>query len=160
MDRRGLTLLELLVLIAVLGIVFAIAALDVRPLHNEARSAANELASSVRLTRARAMATTSAHRLVVGGASELRIEAAVACSDAGGWAEEERFVTRLSGTAEIVELSPSGLEADYEAAAAGDVLLCFDPRGLADASPTVRIQDRRGRTAEVDVYAGGGVALR
>src|SRR6056297_1385178 len=63
MRRRGFTILELLILLAVLAIVFAIAALDVRPLHNEARSAANEVASAVRLTRGRAMATTSAHRL-------------------------------------------------------------------------------------------------
>lgn len=160
MSRKGFTILELLILIAVLAIVFAIAALDVRPLNNEARSAANELASAVRLTRARAMATTSAHRLVVASASELRMEAAVACDDASGWTEETRFATALSGTAQVAELSDSGDPADYGPATAGDVLLCFDARGLGDASPTVKIQDDRGRTAEVDVYAGGGVELR
>ena len=160
MNRRGLTLLELLILIAVLGIVFMIAALDVRPLHNEARSAANELASAVRLTRARAMATTSAHRLSVGTPSELRMEAAIACDDAAGWAEETRFVTALSGSAELTRVSPTGLDADFADAATGDVLLCFDPRGLADASPTVELRDARGRTALVDIYAGGGVELR
>ena len=160
MHRRGFTILELLILLAVLAIVVAIAALDVRPLHNEARSAANEVASAVRLTRARAMATTSAHRLVVAGPSELRTEAAIACDDAGGWTEEARFATTLSGSAEIAELSASGAAADYAPATAGDVLLCFDPRGLADASPTVKLRDARGRIAEVDLYAGGGVALR
>ena len=160
MRRRGFTLLELLILLAVLAIVIAIAALDVRPLNNEARSAANEVASAVRLTRARAMATTSAHRLVVAGASELRMEAAIACEDASGWTDETRFATTLSGTAQITELSDTGDPADYVAATAGDVLSCFDARGLGDASPTVKIEDRRGRTAEVDVYAGGGVQLR
>jgi len=160
MRRRGFTILELLILLAVLAIVFAIAALDVRPLHNEARSAANEVASAVRLTRGRAMATTSAHRLVVAGPSELRMEAAVACDDATGWTEETRFATTLSGSARIAELSDSGDASDYGPATAGDVLLCFDPRGLADASPTVKLRDARGRIAEVDVYAGGGVELR
>ncbi|MDZ7707506.1 MAG: prepilin-type N-terminal cleavage/methylation domain-containing protein [Trueperaceae bacterium] len=160
MRRQGFTLLELLILLAVLAIVFAIAALDVRPLNNEARNAANEVASAVRLTRARAMATTSAHRLVLASGAELRMEAAVACDDASGWTDETRFATTLSGTAEIAELSDTGLPADYAPAAAGDVLLCFDPRGLADASPTVKIEDGRGRIAEVDVYAGGGVELR
>lgn len=160
MSRQGLTILELLIVIAILGIVFAIAALDVRPLNNDARNAANEIASAVNLTRARAMSTTSAHRLVVGSPAELRTDAAVGCDDTSGWTEEARLATPLSGSAEIVEVSPSGRDADFAEVAAGDVLLCFDSRGLGDASPAIRIRDDRGRAAVVDVYAGGGVELR
>jgi prepilin-type N-terminal cleavage/methylation domain-containing protein len=159
MRRHGFTLLELLILLAVLGIVFAIAALDVRPLTNDARNAATELASAVRLTRSRAMATTSAHRLVVDGPSSLRVEAAVGCDDPeDDWAVEDRFGTTFSGGATLQEIAQGG--GDPAPAASGDVLLCFDARGLADASPTVLLEDGRGRSATVDVYAGGGVELR
>lgn len=151
MPRRtaGFTILELLILLAVLGILFGIAAWDVRPLNNDARNAAHQLASAVHITRTRAMATTSAHRLVVAGPSELRVEAAVRCDDPeADWSTENAFATTFPRGAALQGVAPA------------EVLTCFDPRGIGNASPTLTIQDGRGRTATVDLYAGGGVELR
>ena len=89
--RRGFTLIEFLVVVAVIGIVAAIAALDVRPLNNEARNAASEFASTVRQTRARAMATTSAYRLVLVANDRVVVETRATCDGSETWVAEPRL---------------------------------------------------------------------
>lgn len=72
--KAGITIIEVLVVVAVVGILAGIAALELRPLHNEAQAAANDFAGTVRQARARAMVTTSAYRVVYAAQDRVLVE--------------------------------------------------------------------------------------
>ena len=149
MRCKGFTLVELLIVLGVVAILLGIAALDVRPLNNDARTAANEFIGVARLARSRAMGTTSAHRLVVADATTVRVEAASACADpVTVWEAQDGLSATFRRGAVFEDQAP------------GNVLTCYDTRGIANASPTVLIRDGRNRTATVEMFAGGGIELR
>jgi type II secretion system protein H len=144
--RRGFTLIEFLVVVAVIGIVAAIAALDVRPLNNEARNAASEFASTVRQTRARAMATTSAYRLVLVANDRVVVETRATCDGSETWVAEPRLEFSARDGTRLVA-----------GASVGDEIACFSSRGIATADPDLTFRDGRGREATVTILAGGAV---
>ena len=144
--RRGLTLVEAMVVVAVIGILAGIAALDVRPLNNEARNAASEFAATVRQARARAMATTSAYRLVLASESRVVVQTRASCSGSGAWTEEPRLELRMRDGTRLAA-----------GAAVGDEIVCFSSRGIAASDPDLTFSDDRGRVAVVTILAGGAV---
>lgn len=146
---RGLSIVELLIALSVLGIIFGIAAINLRPLSNDVANAATEAAGFFRQVRARAMATTSAYRVVVASNSELRAEYARACSDTA-WLPEPRLSLQLREG-----VTMSGIPA------AGGQLICFTSRGLTadNQNPRITLRDRRGNTRQVEVYVGGAVVI-
>ncbi len=146
--RSGFTLIEGLVIIAVLGILAGIAFLDVRPLENTARNGANELAATLRQARSRAMATTSAYRLVLVDAERVVAQWRRSCGGSEPWSDDPRFDLALPRGATVV----GGVDV-------GQPITCFDSRGIGDASPLLVIRDARGREATVDVLAGGAVRV-
>jgi prepilin-type N-terminal cleavage/methylation domain-containing protein len=144
--RRAVTLVEVLVVLAVIAIVAGIAALDVRPLNHEARNAASEFASIVRQVRARAMATTSAYRLVLVAGDRVAAETRATCGGSEPWTSEPRLEFRARDGTRVVA-----------GAGVGDEIACFNSRGIASASPEVTFRDGRGREASVTILAGGAV---
>ena len=146
--RAGFTLIEGLVIIAILGILAGIAFLDVRPLENAARNGANELAATLRQARSRAMVTTSAHRLVLVDAVRVETQWRRTCSGSEPWVDDPRLGLELLRGATVV----GGAEI-------GQPITCFDSRGIGDASPVIVIRDTRGREATVDVLAGGAIRV-
>jgi len=145
MRRAGFTIIELLVIIAIIGILASIAALNLRPLHNEARAAANDFAGSVKQVRGRAMVTTSAYRLVYVAPDRVVVQWRRACGGSETWTPEARFDLELRDGTTIDGLAD------------GAQLLCFNSRGITEQSPTVTFRDAQGRTASIEVFAGGGV---
>lgn len=145
MRRSGFTIIELLVIISIIGILASIAALNVRPLHNEARAAANDFAGSVKQARGRAMVTTSAYRLVYVAPDRVAVEWRRTCGGSDTWTPEARFDLELRDGTTV------------DGVADGTELLCFNSRGFTDQSPTVTFRDSQGRTASIEVFAGGGV---
>ena len=143
--KRGITLIEGLVVIAIIGILAGIAAINVRPLHNEARAAAHEFAATVKQARGRAMVTTSAYRLVYRAPDRVEMQWRRTCLGSDAWTAEARFDLQLRDGTTV-----DGLDD-------GEELLCFNSRGTTNQSPTVTFRDTRGRTATVEVFAGGGV---
>lgn len=143
--RAGFTIIELLVIIAIIGILGAIGFLNLRPLHNEARAAAHDFAATVKQARGRAMVTTSAYRLVYRAPDRVEMQWRTTCGGSEAWTPEARFDLELRDGTTVDGLAD------------GVQLLCFNSRGLTDQSPTVTFRDAQGRTATVDVFAGGGV---
>jgi prepilin-type N-terminal cleavage/methylation domain-containing protein len=143
--RYGFSMIELLVIIAIIGILAAIGFLNLRPLHNEARAAANDFAGTAKQARGRAMATTSAYRLVYEAPDRLKVEWRTTCGGTEEWTPEARFDLVLrDGTT-------------LDGVADGAELLCFTSRGITKQSPTLTFRDASGRTATVEVFAGGAV---
>lgn len=143
--RSGFTLIELLVIIAIVGILAAIGFLNLRPLHNEARAAANDFAGTAKQARGRAMATTSAYRLVYQAPDRVAVEWRTTCGGTETWTPEARFDLVLRDGTTVDGLAD------------GAELLCFTSRGVTQQSPTVTFRDALGRTATVEVFAGGAV---
>jgi prepilin-type N-terminal cleavage/methylation domain-containing protein len=151
LSAKGLTLLELLMVLALVGIVAGIGFVNFRSLGGDVTNGAHQLAGGFKQARARAMASTSAYRLVYLSPSELRAEWARNCAGEGGWAVDPRFKLELPSNVVIHEVvNPLGT----------DVVLCFNSRGLADANPTLHLRDAEGRAAEVEVLIGGAVEVR
>jgi Tfp pilus assembly protein FimT len=140
----------MLITLAVLSILLGIAALNLRPLNNDAQNAADRLAGTFRQVRARAMATTSAYRLVYLSPSSLRADSAKTCAGRGGWKPEPKFSLTLEPGATLTgaNLSP------------GQSVVCFNSRGLASANPTLQLRDTYERRREVEVLLGGAVEIR
>ncbi|MDZ7704997.1 MAG: prepilin-type N-terminal cleavage/methylation domain-containing protein [Trueperaceae bacterium] len=71
---NGFTIVELLVVMAIIGIVGSLALYGLRGLSPRAVDAAGQLGGTVKQVRAKAMATTSFYRLVYASERELRAE--------------------------------------------------------------------------------------
>ena len=145
--RSGFSIIELLVIIAIIGILATIGFLNLRPLHNEARAAANDFAGTVKQARGRAMVTTSAYRLVYRAPDRVEMQWRKTCAGSDAWTPEARFDLELRDGTTV------------DGRVDGEELLCFNSRGTTDQSPTVTFRDARGRTASVAVFAGGGVRV-
>lgn len=149
----------MLVVLAILGIVFGIAALNLRPLGGDLESAANNLAGLIRQGRSKAMATTSAYSLVWPGESgvqEFNFEYGNnncrfdADPPAGYWTRDPKLNFELPDN---VELTGSD-EPD-----AGQWLLCFNSRGISSTTPKLVLTDDRGVSRTLQVFAGGMVEI-
>lgn len=134
---------------AIFGILVTVAALNFRPLGNDAHNAAAHLSSGIKQARSRAMATTSAYRVVYAGPNDLRVEYANSCAAATGWTTETRYSLTFEPN---VVVQPVG-------AIVGNTLVCYNSRGLANSNIVFEVSDDRGRSRRVEVYLGGAVEI-
>lgn len=148
-DRRaGFTIIELLIVLAVAGLVVGIAAPRFRALTNELESAARETGGFFQLARSKAMTTTSAYRVIVDSDTRLRAESARGCgADEDEWEEDTSVRLNLRERTSL------------ENVAADSTLICFNSRGVGDANPTVRVRQRDGDAWDVEVFVGGSVEV-
>ena len=142
--NQGFTLIELLIVLGIFGIVMGIAAMNLRPLSGDLQAAANEVAGTFKQARARAMVTTSAHRITPSASGEqLIVESASECKS-NNWTNNARLTRTLR---EKVKLDNTNWQ------------VCFDSRGLAENAPTFSLSDRDGKTINMRVFLGGTVEL-
>ena len=142
--KQGFTLIELLITLGIFGIVMGIAAMNLRPLSGDLQAAGNEVVGTFKQTRARAMVTTSAYRIVPTSANTLNVQRATSCG-AANWTDETRLRRTLR---EGVTLART------------DWQVCFSPRGLTNNAPTFDLVGKDGKTLTVQVFLGGTVELR
>lgn len=144
--RPGYTLLEALLVLAIMGIVAGMTATSFRELANEFDSAVSETSAYMRLTRHRAIAKTSAYRVVLVSQNQLRAEYANTC-ESDVWTVDDQALLFLEGrtTLEVQDVLPN------------QAFVCFSSRGVASASSTLVLRDPRGRYAELEIFVGGGV---
>lgn len=147
---RGMSLVELLVILAILSIVVSIAIMNLRSFGNDLENAAQETSAFFKQARIRAINTTSAYRVVFESDTRLRAEYAVFCDDDEGWEHEPQLDLVLR---EDVVMD----DADFDAE---EVLLCFNSRGIANEDTEVLLRDKQGREKIVEVYMGGGVLIQ
>jgi prepilin-type N-terminal cleavage/methylation domain-containing protein len=147
--RQGFTLIEIIITLAVIGIVLAIAALNLRGFHDPLHEAATDLSGLMKQSRAKAMATTSAYRVLVSpsGSQHLITEAAISCDTAStGWTADSALTTDLPAHITMTVTQ-------------GSLPTCFDPRGIASEDVIFKLTDGNGRTMSVEVMLGGAVRI-
>ncbi len=142
MKPRGLSLVELLVVLGVLGIALGISALNLRLFSNPLQDAWVQTEGYLKLVRAKAMATTSAYRVKQQN-GRLVAEYAERCNstsftlDASLHLELPQGVSLSTGNGQPVEI-------------------CFSSRGYSDRNLVLvfrkEVQERR-----LEVLLGGGV---
>ena len=137
--NSGMSLVELLVVLAVMGIAVAASALYLRPMEAPLQTAATELEGFFREVRGRALATTSAYRVAAVTPETARAEFAANCA-ASTWTTDPELE----------------LELPSEVAMADDTwAVCFNSRGLADINLVVDLDHDRSGTLQVEVLRGG-----
>lgn len=146
---KGLTLVEVLVTIAVLGIALSIAALNLRPFYDPLSDGLTRTEGLLKQVRAKAMATTSAYKLSLSG-NEWTAARAGTCRSTSFSADPSLNLKLPEGV--TASISPSGAS------------LCFTSRGLlvilggsGSGEPVITLRDNKGRTKSLKVLLGGGV---
>lgn len=164
--RAGFTLLEVLVVLAILGIIAALGVWSYLAARTPARDAARTVHAHLLTLRSQAMSNTQARRLVLTAGQELVLQSALRCSET----DQSRW-TRLGG----VTLPPPSSQVTLAAAGPlppdptvpGDtrLVVCFGPRGLAepggsdDAARFLTLRDHK-RTYRLEVALNGAVRTR
>lgn len=155
-QRHGMTLIEILIVLAILGIAAGIMALNLRPLGGELDGATRNLSGLVRQGRTKAMATTSSYSLVIpettAGEQRFVFERGSNCqfTAPGVWTEDPKLSFTLPANVRLSAIDGVG-EADWP--------LCFNSRGISRTAPMLTLVDDRGGTRTLQIFAGGMVEI-
>ena len=142
--NAGYSLVEMIVVLAVLGTFLTIAALNLRPFADPLHDAVTRVEGFVKQARSKAMANTLAYKVYVTN-GRVYAEYAYRCSDVS-WTMDPKLDMELPR-----EISVSPVTASP---------VCFSSRGYATASQTWTLQDTRGRSKTVTVLLGGAVRVQ
>lgn len=143
--KYGFTLVELMVVVGILGIALGIGFTNLRPLSNDLRNNTQQVAGNFKKARAKAMATTSAYRVVKASATELVVAYSSNC-DSDTWTTDTKFNVEFEKTVRMQ--------------GADGTLVCFDSRGITRSNPKLTLQNDRGKTMTVEVLLGGAVYVQ
>jgi len=137
----GVTFPEVLVVMAILGLVAGAATLYLKPLEAPVVTAAHLVEALVKQTRAKSMSTTSSYRVRPFTAEELVVEYAASCS-AVAWTLDPRMDLDLPRG---VTMSESGWS------------VCFNSRGTASDNVTLVLDHADYRAQKLEILMGGAV---
>jgi len=148
--NQGYTLIELLIVMAILGILFSLGVLSVKGLNNDAGNAGSIIRASFLEIRAQALSTSSGRRVSL-NAGKLVFQRVDDCTSLAN-----------PQTLPAPEL-PSGVTLGAPVNALAPVWsICFMPRGTLQTSPIgpLTVRDERGRTKTLTLYLTGSVVLQ
>lgn len=137
--QTGLTLVELLVAVALLGVVVAMGAVYVDTTERPLEAGGSLLEGLLRQARARSISTTTAHRVAPSGPGSLIVEFGDDC-DAATWTQEPRMDVDLP---EQVTMSDTTWS------------VCFSRRGIASDNVTITLDHPEWGSKELEVLRGG-----
>jgi hypothetical protein len=137
----GLTFAEVLVMMAILGLVAGAATLYLKPLEAPVVSSAHLVEALVKQTRAKSMSTTSSYRLRPFTENQLVVEYAPACS-AEAWTLDSRMDLDLPGGVTMSETAWS---------------VCFNSRGTASNNVKLVLEHPDYNSRELEILMGGAV---
>ncbi|MBB5376083.1 prepilin-type N-terminal cleavage/methylation domain-containing protein [Deinococcus metalli] len=153
----GFTLVELLIVLAVLGILFALGISSYRSTLNPARDAARTVHAAFFTLRSQAMSNTQARRLVLVGSKNLVLQSALRCSETTqtNWTQ---IGTVDLGTSSLplTLTAPTPATTDPTVPTGTKLVACFTSRGQASTAGSLRISDTK-HAYLVQVALGGGV---
>lgn len=163
--NSGLSLIELIVVIALTALLATLAAPAITFGNRPLRDSSNRIAASFKWARAQAMATTSAVRIRPISTTEFVMERAARCTDTN-WTIISDQVER-NGQMVYEDLSfdtPALLTAAQAngttATPATNWNLCFNSRGIADQTVVLTMQDpQASQQRTMTIFLGGTVEL-
>jgi hypothetical protein len=141
--ESGASLIELLAVLAVVGLVLGTATATLGPAAAPLKTGAVLLEGFFTRVRARAVATTSAYRVTPSSATTVIAEYAANCS-AGTWTSEERMELELPDEVTLVSTGWA---------------VCFSSRGAADGNVVITLNHPRTGTKQVEVFKGGSARI-
>ena len=142
-QAAGMSLVELLVVLAVAGIALGASALYLRPMEAPLQTGATDLEGFLRQARGRALATTSAYRIVPSNSRVIEAEFAANCG-ASTWTSDSGVVLELPRQVTMTDTSWS---------------VCFNSRGLADSNLVVSLTHPSAGSRQVEVLRGGAARV-
>lgn len=141
--ESGTSLIELLAVLAVVGLTLGAATAILKPAEAPLETSAVLLEGFFTRARARAMATTSAYRITAADANTVVADYAANCA-AATWTREDRMDLDFP---DEVTLSDTSWTA------------CFTSRGAASANVVVTLNHPRTGSAQVEVFTGGSARI-
>ena len=135
----GITLLEILIVISLVGISSGIAVSNLRQLNTGSQNAAAYVTSFIKQVRARAIAATLAYRIRPSSSTELISESAVNCN-ATTWTADTRNKLKLP-------TSTSLLDTTWD--------ICFNSRGFPDGNLEIKVRELNGTVRTIEIMLGG-----
>lgn len=139
---KGFTFLELLTVLAITGILIAIANFNLLALEDPASNGASELMGVLKKARAKALSSSTAYTISPVSTDEVMATVGVSCSS----------ITQTEDTSFRFELPSRAHLSDTT------WVICYDPRGLANTSADIQISDNL-ITRTVQVVLGGAVRV-
>lgn len=148
MRQRGFTTIELLIVLGVLGVLFAVAFNDLRPLNNPLQNGTSQLSGFLKQVRVRAMATTSAYQVSPDTSNPnkvLIVRYGNTCTAAATGTVDDQFRLEL----------PDGAELNM----GGTWSICFNSRGFANTATTLNLikTGDASKFRQVQVLLGGAI---
>jgi len=137
----GATLPELLVVVAIVGLVAGAATLYLKPMEAPVHSASMMVEGLVKQARAKSMSTTSSYRLRPFTKTQLVVEYAANCSEEA-WTLDPRMDLDL----------PTGVTMS-----ATDWSVCFNSRGTASENVVLVLEHPDHASQELEILMGGAV---
>jgi Tfp pilus assembly protein FimT len=141
--ESGASLLELMAVMAIVGLAVGMVTTDLRPAAAPLQNSAVLLESFFRNARAKAVSTTSAYRVVPAGSARVVTAYASSCS-AGTWTSDPDLEFDLP---EDVSISNTGWT------------VCFSSRGAAGSNEVVTLTHPTAGARQVEVFAGGSARI-
>ena len=137
--EAGITVPEMLVVIAILGLSVGVAAINVEPLETPLEASVTLTEGFFREARLGAIATTSAHRVRPDNSHRLGVQQALSCSGPT-WTTVPNMKLNLP---QGVTLTDTGWS------------VCFSSRGISSDNVTLTLQHDEYGSEQVEVLLGG-----
>lgn len=170
-NNPGFTLVELLVIIALIGIMAAFSAPYINFGVNPLRDTTNRVASNFKLMRIKAMSQTSAYRISQPTVTTIEIKYAKSClAPSSDWKVDNSFTSEdltlteakdIKGLAKgnVIEITAAN-ENGKSVTTLTDWSLCFNSRGLANKNLKLTITDKKNnKSKQIEIFPGGGVQV-
>jgi len=147
----GFTIIELLIVMAIVGVITALGLQSYRSTRNPARDAARTVHATLFQLRSNAVSNTQARRMILNSSQQLVMQSAARCSEtnASQWTDLGTVPLTLNAYGRTVVLSTT-------TPGINPVVVCFNSRGLAAIAGRLTLTEGT-RILNVDVALGGGV---
>lgn len=137
----GFTLLEILVVLAIVSITIAVAMPDWKRLQNNTQDSATQVVGHFKKIRAKALSTTRAYRISATSGTAIVAQYANTCA-ATTWTTDSTLSLTLSGGSYMPVTSWT---------------VCYDSLGLSPASTSFTLQQSGYATRTIQIVLGGAV---